>query len=185
MDLVCYSDHVLNNRPFNERKHVHDVPDCFKIPLNIWIPSNNENKPKHVSSDGRAGNSGWRVPGFNPRMDPIRLCFKIYGVFFSSNPTNKIHWKEEPNWPSLKLKSGYKPQAMPALKQLCRAAPSQSGTSPCLQSWYTGSNVFTLQCFPTRVPGNNLFFCLFFIICPLPELLTVLGPWPGNSLLYK
>ena len=35
---------------------------------------------------------------------------------------------------ALKLKSGYKPQAVPALKQLCRTAPSQSGTSPCLRS---------------------------------------------------
>ena len=36
----------------------------------------------------------------------------------------------------LKLKSGYKPQAVPALKQLCRAYSSQSGTSPWLWSWH-------------------------------------------------
>ena len=34
-------------------------------------------KPKHGSSDGSASDSRSKGPGFNPRLDPMRLCFKI------------------------------------------------------------------------------------------------------------
>ena len=43
--------------------------------------SYNMSKTRHGSSDGRAGNSESKGPGFNPCMDPMRLCFKICGVF--------------------------------------------------------------------------------------------------------
>ena len=40
---------------------------------------------KHGSSDGRAGNSRSKGPSFNPCLDPMRLCFKIYSWFVSKN----------------------------------------------------------------------------------------------------
>ena len=36
-------------------------------------------EPKHGSSDGRAGDSRLKGPGLNPRLDPMRLCFKMLG----------------------------------------------------------------------------------------------------------
>ena len=39
--------------------------------------------PKHGGSDGKAGDTRLKDPGFNPRLDPMRLCFKINGVFVS------------------------------------------------------------------------------------------------------
>ena len=43
--------------------------------------SYNMSKTRHGSSDGRTGDSESKGPGFNPRMDPMRLCFKICVVF--------------------------------------------------------------------------------------------------------
>ena len=37
--------------------------------------------PRHGSSDGRAGELRLKRPGFNPCLDPMRLCFTIYGEF--------------------------------------------------------------------------------------------------------
>ena len=41
-----------------------------------------DTKPKHGSSDDRAGDWRYKGPGFNPLLDTMRLCFKIY-VFYS------------------------------------------------------------------------------------------------------
>ena len=38
---------------------------------------------KHGRSDGRVGDLRSKVPGFNPCLDPMRLCFKIYDIFAS------------------------------------------------------------------------------------------------------
>ena len=72
-------------------------------------------KPNHGSSDGRAGDSRSKGPGFNPHLDPMRLWgeynrssrpagrqAEIYIAQPLMNPTTlipdtKSYWEEEPN----------------------------------------------------------------------------------------
>ena len=62
--------------------HLHTSARYYIEPqINIIRSKVKPIKPKHGSSEGRAGNSRLKGPRFIPRLDIMRLCFKIYGIF--------------------------------------------------------------------------------------------------------
>ena len=56
------------------------MESCPKI---CFVETDKIESFNHGSSYGKAGNSRSKGLGFNPLLDPIRLCFKIYSKFVS------------------------------------------------------------------------------------------------------
>ena len=79
---VVYFDLHLSAAHPNAGQNMH-----FSI---FWLDKSKKETPKHSSSDARASDSRLKGPEFNPHQDPMRLCFKIYWVFVSLSPINKM-----------------------------------------------------------------------------------------------